>query len=252
VSPQRFHVRPEAIEGSRLTFDEQEARHIVRVLRLRTGALVAAVDGTGREYAVRLERVTRHTVIGTVLGSRRHDTESPLHITLAQGVPRSDKMDHIVRAATELGVGRIVPILAGRTIVHQDASRWRERARRWQRIAREASKQSGRSTLPEVDDAVTLSAFLSGPTLPTPTGLRLCCWEGATGGLREALEAARPRPAAAGVLIGPEGGFTAEEVEQARAHGFTVVGLGPRILRAETAGPAVVAVLQAAFGDLAA
>jgi 16S rRNA (uracil1498-N3)-methyltransferase len=252
VSPRRFQVRPDAIEGSRLTFDEQEARHMARALRLNAGAVVAAVDGTGREYTVRLERVSPRAAVGTVLGARHRDTESPLTITLAQGIPKGDKMDQVVRAATELGVGRIAPILTARTIVRLDITRWRERARRWQRIAREAGKQSGRAAVPAIDVPVPLPAFLAGIATTAAMTLRLCCWEGATGGMRAALEAASPRPSAAVVLIGPEGGFAVDEVEQARVHGFSVVGLGPRILRTETAGPAMIAVLQAELGDLTA
>jgi 16S rRNA (uracil1498-N3)-methyltransferase len=250
VSLRRFIVRPEAIDGTRLTFDEQDARHMARALRLTAGTVVAAVDGTGREYTVRLESVSAHTAMGIVLGAQHRATESPLTITLAQGVPRGDKMDRVVQAATELGVDRIVPVLTARTIVRLDAARWRDRARRWQRIAREAAKQSGRAAVPSVDLPTPLPAFLEQHPEPEGAGLRICCWEGATGGMRSAFEAAGARPVTAVVIVGPEGGLAIDEVESARRHGFTVAGLGPRLLRTETAGPAVVAVLQSQFGDL--
>jgi 16S rRNA (uracil1498-N3)-methyltransferase len=256
VNLRRFVVRPEAIDGTRLTFDEQDARHMARALRLTAGTLVAAVDGTGREYTVRLESVGAHTAMGIVLGAQHRATESPLTITLAQGVPKGDKMDRVVRAATELGVDRIVPVLTARTIVRLDAARWRERARRWQRIAREAAKQSGRAAVPSVDLPTPLPKFLEQHLGPEEAGLRICCWEGATGGMRAAFEAAAARPGSASapatavVLVGPEGGLAVDEVESARGHGFTVSGLGPRLLRTETAGPAVIAVLQSRFGDL--
>jgi 16S rRNA (uracil1498-N3)-methyltransferase len=163
-----------------------------------------------------------------------------------QVVAKGDRMETIVRAATELGVARVLPTLAARTVVRLDAAGWRERTRRWQRVAREASKQCRRGVVPDVEEPRPLAERLP---LATVADLALCVWEGEGPPLDRALEAASA-PRTALLLIGPEGGFADEEVSAARAHGWTTVSLGARILRTETAGPAMLAVLQARFGDL--
>ena len=252
----RFTIAPERLDAGRVVFDRDESHHLARVLRLRSGDTVIAADGAGREYTVRLETVGEEAT-GTVLGVTSRETESPLRITLVQSVPKGDKMETIVRAATELGVARVVPALTARTVVTLEPSRWRDRARRWQRVAKEAAKQCGRAVVPAVDVPRPLADVLA---LDEPADLRLCLWEGATGDERSAsvpvtaLAASLPAGLTSGarvlVLVGPEGGLSREEVESARAHGWTIVGAGPRILRTETAGPAVIAVLQSRFGDL--
>lgn len=241
----RFTLQPEQLADGRVTFDAGESRHLTRVLRLRPGDTVIATDGAGRDYTVRIESLG-DAAVGTVLAEAAGVAASPLAITLIQGVPKGDKMEAIVRAATELGVARVLPALCERTIVRLETSRWRERARRWQRVAREAAKQSGRAVIPEVDPPRPLSEWL--PT-EGPADLALCLWEGGGAPLGGVLTAAAG-PRSARVVIGPEGGLARQEVDLARTHGFTVVSLGPRILRAETAGPAIVAILQSRFGDL--
>jgi len=255
----RFTIAPDRVHDGRVAFDRDESRHLARVLRLKAGDTVIAADGAGHDFTVRLEDVGE-TVTGTVLGVARTDAESPLRITLVQSVPKGDKMEAIVRAATELGVARIVPVTTERTIVALEPSRWRERARRWQRVAKEAAKQCGRAVIPPVEVPRPLPEFLA---LDEPAELRLCLWEGAAaqgegGGearllgttLAASLPPALPVGARVNLLVGPEGGLSRREVETAGAHGFRVIGVGARILRTETAGPAILAVLQSRFGDL--
>jgi len=215
----------------------------MRVLRLGPGDTVIATDGAGRDYTVRLDSVG-DAATGTVLAVAHGVPESPLAVTLVQGIPKGDKMESIVRAATELGVACVRPALCERTIVRLEPGRWRERARRWQRVAREAAKQCGRAVVPDVDAPRPLAECLAGAA-----DLGLCCWEGGGVPLHEALAiAAAPRSAL--LVVGPEGGLAPGEVDAARGHGLTVTSLGPRILRTETAGPAVVAILQTRFGAL--
>ena len=240
----RFTLPPERVVDGRVTFDVEESRHLARVLRLRPGDTVIATDGAGRDYTVRLDSVGEPAT-GTVLAVARGAPESPLAITLVQGVPKGDKMEAIVRAATELGVARVRPALCERTIVRLEPGRWRDRARRWQRVAREAAKQCGRAVIPEVEPPRALGECLAGETVD----LGLCLWEGGGVPLPEALAAATA-PRSALIVIGPEGGLAPAEVDAARARGLTIAALGPRILRTETAGPAVIAILQARFGDL--
>ncbi len=241
----RFTLAADRVDGTRVTFDGDESRHLARVLRLRPGDTVVATDGAGRDYTVRLETVGERAT-GTVLGVAAGASESPLAITLVQGIPKGDRMEAIVRAATELGVRRVVPALAERTVVRLEPARWRERARRWQRIAREAAKQSRRAVIPEVDAPRPLVDCLA----TTRADLALCVWEGQAPTLAEALARAGGPPRTAALLVGPEGGLARSEVEAAREGGWTIAHLGPRILRTETAGPAVIAILQATFGDM--
>ena len=240
----RFTLAPDRVVDGRVTFDPDESRHIARVLRLRPGDMIVATDGAGADYTVRLERVGEATT-GTVMATVSGAPESPLRITLVQGVPKGDRMELIVRAATELGVARVQPALCERTVVRLEPGRWRERARRWQRVAREAAKQCGRAVIPAVEPPRPLADCLAG----VQADLALCPWEGGGTPLREVLSTSiEPRTAV--VVVGPEGGLAEAEVQSAGAAGLRVVSLGPRILRTETAGPAVVAILQMRFGDL--
>lgn len=242
----RFTISPERISHDRVTFDADETRHLVRVLRLRPGDLVVAADGRGRAYRVRIVALG-DTATGTIVGDAPAAAESPLAITLVQGVPKGDKMEAIVRAATELGVARIIPALTARTVPRLDAAGWRERARRWQRVAKEATKQCGRAVVPSVEIPRALADAIPPGE---PADLRLCLWEGEGVPLGRLLDAAHTAARSAGVIVGPEGGLTEDEVALARAAGYATVTLGRRILRTETAGPAIVAILQHRLGDL--
>jgi 16S rRNA (uracil1498-N3)-methyltransferase len=243
--PRRFTVAPDRVAGDRVAFDADETRHLARVLRLGPGDVVLAADGAGREYTVRLDALGE-TATGTVLGTSAGAAESSLDLTLLQAVPRGDRMETIVRAATELGVRRVVPVLGARTVVRLDAARAAGRAARWQRVAREAAKQCGRAVVPEVAAPCALGEACA---RVADAALRLCLWEGDAPSLDEVL-ARVEAPRAAAVLVGPEGGLAAAEVEAARAFGFAAASLGPRILRTDTAGVVAVALLQFRFGDL--
>src|SRR4029450_10074107 len=196
-SVRRFTITPESIRDGRVVFDRDESRHLARVLRLRPGDTVLAADRSrgedtvtleegrarpadapGGQYPVRLEPVGDEAT-GTVVGVGTSEHESPVRITLLQSVPKGDKMESIVRATTELGVARIVPVLTARTIVTLDAARWRDRARRWQRVAKEAAKQCGRALVPPVDVPRPLGEALE---LRGDADLRLCLWEEARRG----------------------------------------------------------------------
>ncbi len=245
--PRRFTLTPGQISGDRVTFDRAESHHMTAVLRLAPGDLVVAADGRGQDYAVRLEAMGE-TAVGTILGVATSTSEPPFAITLVQGIPKGDKMEAIVRAATELGVQRVLPAITERTIQRLEPGRWRDRARRWQRVAKEASKQSGRAVIPEVESPRRLDEWLELQGLSAD--LRLCLWEGEAPPLTHLCDGLPRAPAGALVLVGPEGGLTRQEVQRARDCGWSPASLGTRILRTETAAPAVIAVLQFRFGDL--
>lgn len=242
----RFTIAPDRVDGDHVTFDADETRHMAAVLRLAPGDTVVAGDGRGREYTVRLEALAP-TATGTVVAVATTRVESPLALTLVQGIPKGDKMEAVVRAATELGVVRIVPAITARTIVRLEPSRWRERARRWQRVAKEAAKQCGRAVVPDVDTPRPLAEAMDA----VAADLRLCLWEGQAPRLGDVLAGVTTRPASLAALVGPEGGLARDEVDRARERGWRPARLGPRILRTETAGPAIVAIAQFHFGDLA-
>ena len=243
----RFAIAPERVVDGRVTFDAQQTHHLARVLRLRPGDTVVASDGAGHDYTVRLDAV-RPRATGVVVGVAETAGESPLAVTLVQGLPKGDKLETIVRAATELGVARVIPALAARTVVRLADGQAAARLARWQRVAREAAKQCGRRVVPEVAPARSLEACLDEAR---EADLALCLWEGDAPPLGAALtDIERPRRVV--VLVGPEGGLERREVDAARARGWRVVGLGARILRTETAGPAIIAILQARWGDLGA
>jgi 16S rRNA (uracil1498-N3)-methyltransferase len=189
--------------------------------------------------------VTGGRAEGEILAVVAPLSESPLTLTLVQGLPKADKMDGIIRMATELGVSSIVPVLTERTVVRAVAGREAVRLDRWRRVAREAAKQSGRATVPHVEAMRPLRAWLDGRD---PAGLLVCLWEEERARLSERLPGGPV--AEVTVVVGPEGGLARSEVEWLRAAGAMVAGLGPRILRTETAGPVAVALLQARYGDL--
>jgi 16S rRNA (uracil1498-N3)-methyltransferase len=241
----RFHVSAEAAIGEHVSFDADEAHHLARVMRLGPGDVVHALDGRGHELTVRLTRVAARAAEGTVVSRVERRTESPLDLVLAQGIPRGDKLESIIRMTTELGVSRIAPLVTERTVVRLDPARWAQRLDRCRRVAREAAKQSGRAVIPAVDAPRRLDEWLAGPR---PPGLVLCLWEGASSALAAALPPGGLDHVTA--IVGPEGGLSEAEVACAARAGAVVAGMGPRILRTETAGPAVVALLQARYGDL--
>lgn len=247
MTPRRFYVHPDSIQGDRLTFGADEARHIARVLRLRPGALVIVVDGTGREYTAELDRVSPRGVVAVIRARHEPVVEPPLAITLAQGVAKGDRMELIIRAATELGVAQVVPLITRRTVVRLVTGGSSRRVIRWQRVATEAAKQCGRAVIPTVEPPLAIADYVG---RDSDKRLRICLWERAEQSVWSLLDQQGAAPTRLTLLIGPEGGFENEEVAMALAHGVIVGRLGPRLLRTETAGLAALAILQHRFGDL--
>lgn len=241
----RFFVRLEAIAGDRVHFDALEARHLGRVLRLGRGDIVLAIDGRGRQLTVKLIEVGARAAEGVILGEEALATESRLDLTLAQGIPKGDKLETIIRMATELGVRRVVPLVTVRSVMRVEGRSDEERVSRWRRVAREAAKQCGRAVIPEVSPPIPLAAWLAGLGAE---GVVVCLWEEERVAFAERLP---DHPVARTTLvIGPEGGLAPEEVEGLRQAGAVVAGLGPRILRTDTAAAVGLALLQERYGDL--
>ena len=219
-----------------------QARYLKTVLRMREGDPLLIFNGTGWEYEAVIQRQTADGTELEITG-RRALPAAEIHVTLCQAVPKVEKMDGIIRHATELGAERIVPFLAERSVPRWRSEQLPRKRERWQKIAVEASRQCGRPDIPEIGEIVTFERMLR--DVPE-SGLRLIPWEEETKtGIREILR----DPARSGMkefvlVIGPEGGFSAGEIELARQAGFLSVSLGKRVLRVETASLAVLAVLQ--------
>lgn len=241
----RFHLAPDAVHGDRVAFDAPAAHHLGRVLRAGVGDVVQAVDARGELLSVRLTGIAARRAEGLVVARERLATESPLRLTLAQAIPKGDRMETIIRMTTELGVSRVIPLMTARTVVQLEPARWGARLARWRRVAREAAQQSGRAAVPEITEPSRIGAWRHDAR---DEGLLVCFWEEERRGLDARLPAG-PCPRAT-VVIGPEGGLTAEEVEGLAGAGALVAGLGPRLLRTETAGAVAVALLQSRYGDL--
>ncbi|MGB8295492.1 MAG: 16S rRNA (uracil(1498)-N(3))-methyltransferase [Polyangia bacterium] len=238
----RVFIPAQLLDHERVTLDRIASRHLVKVLRLQAGAEVCVFDGCGTEIEGRIVRASAAGV-EVALGAR-HRVPLPLaSITLLQSVPRGDRMDFIVQKTTELGVTRIIPVLSARGMVKPPPGK----TRRWRTIAQEAARQSGRADVPEVAEVTALDVALAGAA--EAGGTRLVLWEEERAlPLRRIFVQTPPLPVT--LLVGPEGGFSQEEIESARGQGFRTVSLGPRILRVETAALVAVALTQAAVGGL--
>jgi 16S rRNA (uracil1498-N3)-methyltransferase len=231
-------------EGSTVELDATAARHIVRVLRLGPGQALSLFDGNGLEADGRLQQVARRSVAVRLGAVRRASLESPLQVTLAQAVCRSDRMDFALQKAVELGVSTIIPLMAARSRLPDDPRHLARKQAHWQGVIVAACEQSGRAHVPRCAPVQALDDWLQGEPLAADMGLVLD--PAATCGMHD-----YPRPRGkVKVLIGPEGGLSHSELEQALACGFRSLRLGPRILRTETAGMATLAALQVLWGDL--
>ena len=239
----RVHVDAALSAGATVALPDTAATHLVRVLRLQSGDACTLFNGDGNDYDARISSVGKRSVDATVFGARAVENESPLRITLVQGIARGEKMDWILQKATELGIHGIIPVGSERSEVKLDAERAGKRLAHWRNVVVSACEQCGRARVPEVAAAQSLQASLTYlPTVP-----RFLLDPEAT-----QLIADIPQPLVSGCVlaVGPEGGWSPRDRELLHQAGFSGLRLGPRILRTETAGIAAVAALQSHFGDL--
>jgi len=242
----RFLLSPDQLHGPGVTLTGAEFHHL-RVLRLRPGEIVRLGDGAGREFTARLLRMLSDRAELELAEELRREVESPLRVTLYQGLARGDKLDWTLQKATELGLARFVPVFTERSQVKPQEGGG-QRLKRWQEIARQAARQSERTRVPEVappcsyDQAVAEAALAELALIPYEDADPAQTWKARLAGRSGVSEVA--------LLVGPEGGFTPGEVERAVRAGVQAVSLGPRILRSETAGLVAVAMALYAWGDL--
>lgn len=230
-----------------ITITGEKARYLTVVLRAKSGDPISVRDGTGASFLSRVVDVARREVTVEILSETEHSAESPLQLVLVQGMLKGEKMDMVIQKTVELGVHQVRPVVAERSQV-----RITRKADRWRKIAEEAARQCGRNRIPEVADPVELSDYLD-----NGRHRGIIFWE--EGGMplqqtlaRASSEAWAHPQGGLHLLVGPEGGFSAAEVQRAADLGFIVASLGPRTLRAETASIAAVAVIQHVLGDMGA
>lgn len=248
MTRRRFHALPSAFnfETQTVALAADEARHLRDVLRLKTGDEVYVFNGAGREFCctvVNTKRDSAELQIDSEVEPAK--PESQLQLKLCVALLKGEKFDLVVQKATELGVSAIVPLITRYADIHlRDETDAGKRVARWQRIALEAAKQSGRALVPDVSAPVSIESFLAGTK-----DAELCLMFSERGG-SGLSEIGLPASKSVTALVGSEGGWSDEEIERARAQNFKIVTLGGRILRAETAAITVTALLQHLFGDL--
>lgn len=223
-----------------VTIRGEKARYLVVVLRCGAGAPLTLKDNGGNIFSARIITATKKEVQVEILGKQERDRESALQITSLQGLLKGEKMDLVVQKVTELGVREIIPVVTERSQVRET-----RRVQRWRRIAEEASRQAGRNTIPVVRDIVELQKLFLDYHVPSG----IIFWEKRGIALTDVLAKFRGSHEVA-LFTGPEGGFSEREIETVSKNGFVTATLGKRILRAETASIAAVAIVQFALGDL--
>jgi 16S rRNA (uracil1498-N3)-methyltransferase len=241
VTP-RIFCSPPLVAGTRIDLPHGAAHHVLRVLRLQLGAALMLFDGEGGEYRAELVQASARAVAVHVIEHHDIERESPLTVTLVQGLAAADRMDYVVQKAVELGAAAIVPVIATRSVARLEGARAARRVEHWRQIVIAACEQSGRNRLPRVHAPCALAAWLRASS---PAELRVLLLPDAEGSLADLAQPAGTIE----LLVGPEGGFTTEESAAARAAGFRPVRLGTRVLRTETAGAAMLAAMQALWGD---
>ncbi|WP_078082916.1 16S rRNA (uracil(1498)-N(3))-methyltransferase [Microbulbifer mangrovi] len=244
--PRIFSAEPLAGK-TEVQLDEAASRHLVKVLRLGPGRPLVLFDGEGGEYSAELLEAGKKTRVK--LGDySEEDRQSPLAITLAIGISRGDRFDWVIQKATELGVKDIQPLFTERCEVKLSGDRLQKKLGQWQQIAISACEQSARNRVPEILSPMKLPQFLDSADSDTGAALKLVLHHRTEETLAQ-LEQQLGRPRSTLLLVGPEGGLSAEEIELALERGFHALRLGPRVLRTETAPVAALSVLQFQWGD---
>ncbi|MDO4539649.1 MAG: 16S rRNA (uracil(1498)-N(3))-methyltransferase [Syntrophomonadaceae bacterium] len=245
----RFFMAKIAEKGQPIIFDREQSRHIRKVLRLRGGTEIEAFDGQGGVCRAVLRDVNAEKIIAEVTELLHEERESPLKVILCQGLAKGERMDTILQKAVELGAAGFQPFISRHAVVELSGERAEKKMRRWQSIVLEACKQCRRNTIPPVAELLGFNALLN--VIGAQPAIML--YENETArSLKQVLQQQREdwRGQSLYLIVGPEGGFAPEEAELAQARGIHLAGLGPRILRTETAGPAALAAIMYEFDGL--
>jgi len=243
-----FYIDPSAAINPLVTIEGSEAHHIKNVLRLKPGDQLKLFDGTGYEYEAVINNLDAEKVDVKIQRKIQCPVGSGARILVAQAFLKEKKMDDLVRKLTELGIAGWIPFFSQRSIARPDKKRLAGRSQRWERISTEALKQCRRKNMLEISEAVTFDEVLG---LSKNSDLKIVFWENETTLINRGFGPESDNLLnSIMVMLGPEGGFTGQEIERARQAGFVTAGLGPRILRAETATLAAGTLIQYLFGDM--
>jgi 16S rRNA (uracil1498-N3)-methyltransferase len=244
----RFFVKKRQFNGSDFTLDQKEdVRHLTKALRVTLGEKIEiCIEETGEEWVTEVSAIETDAVVLKALSKSEVNRESPLAITLYQGLPKADKMELIVQKSTELGISQITPVEMDRCVVKLKDKDRGKKQERWQKIAYEAAKQSKRSKIPQVGLPVKLKTLASAFEAHD---LVIFLYENEKEcGIKATLDQCKGK--SVGIVVGPEGGFSDDEAKELEAFGCVSTTLGPRILRTETAGLACISIVQYALGDI--
>jgi len=242
-----FFFEPSEISGSTSIITGSDARHIKTVLRLNPGDKIGLFDGKGMEYRAEIIAFSPESITVCITDRFPSTSESPVQIIIAQGFLKEKKMDGLVRQLSELGVTKWIPFFAERSVSRPDKKQLSARTQRWKKIAKESLKQCKRSRIIEICETVSFGEVLK---LGESCDLKIVFWESEFKLANTVLPKPNRQMNTIFAVLGPEGGLTSGEIESARNRGFVTVGLGPRILRAETATVAACVLLQYLFGDM--
>lgn len=243
-----FYIEQGALRKKPVALEGSEARHIKNVLRFKPGSRICLVDGQGFEYEAVIRRFLTHRVEVEVTDKRPGQKESHIHISVAQALLKDKKMDRLLRHLCELGIARWIPFTCERSVPIPGKKRLSTRSQRWYKIVQESMKQCQRAMLPQIDKIKIFEDLMdSGFNYD----LKIVFFENENNSLNALMPSAgQPPPANILLILGPEGGFTDGEIDKARAAGCLIAGLGPRVLRAETATIAACSLAQFLFGDM--
>ncbi|MGC9401398.1 16S rRNA (uracil(1498)-N(3))-methyltransferase [Vibrio genomosp. F10] len=240
-TPRIFHPHP-ILQLGLLDLDDDAAGHIGRVLRMKAGQGVILFDGSGAEFPAIIHEISKKRVSVELTERVEHSSESPLDLHLGQVISRGDKMEFTIQKSVELGVNTITPLISERCGVKLDAKRFEKKLAQWQKIAISACEQCGRNTVPVIRPIMQLEQWCSEPSDALKLNLHPRA-KYSINTLPEPINKVR-------LLIGPEGGLSAEEISMTEQYKFEETLLGPRVLRTETAALTAITALQVRFGDL--
>lgn len=238
----RFFV--DDISGEKAVIAGTDGRHIARSLRMKTGEVLTLCDGKGMDYSCEIENINGDEVLVNILSSCVSVSEPTLRVTVYQGLPKADKMDSIVQKSVEVGAAAIVPVMTARCVSRPDEKSMHKKTERWQKIAEEAAKQSGRGIIPQVHDLID---FKEAVRQASKNGKMVLFYEGGGESLSRLITSESGNLS---VFIGSEGGFEPDEVAFFTSLGGRTATLGTRILRTETAPIAALAAIMLASGNM--
>lgn len=242
----KFFVPHTNVTENSIVIDSEDVAHITKVLRLKVGDEINVCDGRGIDYTAKISETEKKRIICDIVSSQKSETESNISVTLFQGLPKASKMEYIIQKTTELGITRIVPCVMSRCVVKLSDGVCKK-VERWQKVAQEAAKQSGRGIVPEVTMPMT---FDEAVLEMKKADIAFAPYECETENTLKSVLTSCEKPLTVSFMVGPEGGYDPAETEKLKNEDISTVTLGKRILRTETAGEAVLAMTMYEIGDI--